>query len=420
MEVTIISLVLLGIQFISLWRDIEKGTIISIVLILVAPNIFSYSYELLGTFLLIVSWLIFKKEEIFKEPILFVDLGYVFVLLLTSVTTVLYAQKFSLGINYAGLFGLVRIFGAIFIYKLFFKTDGVKKLIKILNIVVVINFIVFIVQMTVPSSVKLFYDLYWKPSLTPLEVMLELGEFSRPFGTFGTSVYLSVLLLISTTLYFYLWITQKKSLKWLVYLGMTTLISAFSYSKTTYFGFVIIVVIELILVSVWGRWQHKWMKCTVMFIVAIVGIAVLLKMAETNRTLEYYLSYFKDPLSAFDTRYGEEGNLQDTIQVIKQYPLFGVGISAVQGEFVGDSAYYTALHDSGIVGLAIYICVSLYLLFYALKQKKVIALVLIIVYILIGTAIPIFSNYLGSLVVGIVYGMILEKRRCLYESNAVC
>lgn len=424
MTATIISAILLGTQFVFLYRNIEKGTILSIVLILVAPNFLSLSYELLGTFLLIFSWLVFRNRMVFYNLNKPIERSYLLIFCLLLTTTICYSLVHSIEFNIVGIIGLIRVFAVIFIYKVFFKKDGLKKMVKILNIVLVINFIVFIVQMTVPASVQFFYDMYWKPSLTPLDTMLEAGAFSRPFGTFGTPLYLSILLLISTSIYFYLWATQKKCTKWFIYLGMTTIISVFSYSKTTYFGFIIVILLELVLITALGKWQHMLRKIGVMIFVAVIGIAVLLKVAETDLNMQYYLSFFENPLKIFETRYGEDGNIQDVLEVVKQHPIFGVGISAIQEEFLGDSAYYGALHDCGFVGLSLYMFIYLYLIFRSWKQKNIIGVTLAIACILVGLGVPIFTNYIGSIVVGFVYGMLesgsVYNRRHIYENITVC
>src|SRR5262249_28816078 len=59
-----------------------------------------------------------------------------------------------------------------------------------------------------------------------------------------------------------------------------------------------------------------------------------------------YIMALQRPTSAFVSRYdAASGNLADAISVIREYPILGVGRSAVRGEFIGDSGYVGVLHD---------------------------------------------------------------------------
>lgn len=418
MVVSIIGLCMLAFQTIWSIKDIERGTKISIIFTLIGPNIFGFSYELISIFTLFLCWiLIDRQHRMFNTPLGLYELCALLVILSAIVMTGIYAIVADISYNVIGVLGTVRIFIAIYIYKIYFQRDGFEKLVEILVWAVLINAVAVIVQMTIPSSVNFFYDLYWKPSLTPLGAMVELGYFSRAFGTFGTPLYLSLLVLLAFAVFFYMWLTDKKWVRWAILCVISVICCYLSYSKTSYFGLVIIIALEYVMVLASKRGRSMPAKTLMLGAVFVIGIAALLVLAKDNPKLQYYLGFFKDPLSIFETRYGDEGNLQDLIEVFKEHWLFGVGVSAIRGEFVGDSAYYVALHDGGVVLLATYLILFGYMTIQAIKRKDILSITLMIVYLLIGFGTVIFTNFIGAIYIGFVLARQEQRRRNIYEEN---
>lgn len=413
-----IALCMLGVQGISLIRNLEKGTILSIIFILIGPNFFNLSYEVPATFLLIFAWLIFDRKSLFiNEKIIIVDF-YLFAILFVSVImTLISSFIYSIDFNYIGILGIVRLFGAMFLYRIFFRKNGLKKLIIIFSLVLIINAFACIIQFNFDGSVNLFYKLYWREGLTPLEEMVSIGKFSRPFGTFSTPLYLSIILLVCDALYFYLWLTEKKSLKWFIGFILSTVLSIFSYTKSVYFGYVFIILFIYIYVLFNKKFNNFFIKTSILILFSIVIMFLIIKLSFTNNTLNYYLSFFKNPLSIFETRYGEEGNLNDIIEIIKRNPFFGVGVSSIEGEFVGDSAYFDALHSTGIIGLFMYLAVPFYVLYRANKKKDILTVAFVLIYLLLGLAIPIFTNYIGSIILGYSLSQVIPKKNTCHVLN---
>lgn len=422
MVVSFVGLSMLLFQIIWTIKDIEKGTKLSIIFLLIGPNIFGISYELISVFCLLICWLLFDRQRrLINTPLGFYEKCAMLIVCSNIVMTMIYSNTYQITFNLIGILGVIRVFVAIYIYKIYFAKDGFEKLKEILIWVVMINAIVVIIQMTIPSTVNLFYKLYWKSSLTPLDTMVKLGYFSRAFGTYGTPLYLSLIVLLSFIFFFYLWLTEKKWGKWAVLCAISMICCFLSYSKTSYFGLVIIIVVEYILVLSKKRGCDITIKTGLLFLCFVVIITTLLAQAKDNLKLQYYLKFFKDPLSVFDTRYGDQGNLKELVEVFKSNWLFGVGISAIQGEFVGDSSYYVALHDGGVFLLAIYLILFGNMTIKAIRRKDIVCITIMLIYFLIGFGTVIFTNFIGAIYVGFVLARQNCKRRSMYEKNiALC
>lgn len=88
----------------------------------------------------------------------------------------------------------------------------------------------------------------------------------------------------------------------------------------------------------------------------------------------------------------------------------GVGSTVLEGEFLGDSQYVLALHDTGIVGAIITATYLLHQFVTAYQKKVITAVVLTALTIFMGIAgITLFDN------VGIVLMAFVEL--CIYQTN---
>ena len=138
----------------------------------------------------------------------------------------------------------------------------------------------------------------------------------------------------------------------------------FSLTKTFVLGFVICLlayflyrVLENLRHSPQARtnWANRLLVvCVIISAVAIIANADQLEGA-TGLPFSYYVSRtIRSPLEAFETRYKYEmvsPDYQLTYNIIQAYPLLGVGMTSMVGEFLGDSEYLVAMHDGGIVAL---------------------------------------------------------------------
>ena len=111
----------------------------------------------------------------------------------------------------------------------------------------------------------------------------------------------------------------------------------------------------------------------------------------------YYKQIF-DPLKAFESRYSISGNLIQTVQVVKENLLIGLGATLPFNELISDSFYIILLHDTGLVGGILIGWIVLKLMIFSLQQKKIFNILMIVALLMTGLSYLSVLTLMGVLV----------------------
>jgi hypothetical protein len=347
---------------------------------------------------------IFKKVSIFsfifKIPHNFVFLVLFIQLVSTVISIVLGFGEFQGSVK---LFGVIRVFLLIlFAYSLLEK----KHFNFILIAVLTVNTCVVIYQVLFPSSVHLFYNLFFKESLTPLATYKEIGSFVRCTGTFGSPINLGALSLISFSWFLGFFLNNKGSILVFLYLLMSIICGLFAVSKLSLFGIPLMIFfsfpffIKKILFK-----KFNILKISIIFILMIIISTPLLYIVINYALHKYsnlsrYLFMLNNPLQIFASRYSFENQapLIETFEVFKKFFFLGIGFTVHENEFVGDSLYISILHSGGLLGFFTLAFLFVYLLAKLYKLKDYSGFFVLISFLLSGFAFPVYFTVFNVLI----------------------
>ncbi|KIL40133.1 hypothetical protein SD70_15785 [Gordoniibacillus kamchatkensis] len=401
----IIGLIAAAINIIACIKNIKTGLMLYVIFVILLPVIkifgLTVSYEIFFFMPLLILVLV-KKSRIYINGIHSLLFLYLLLTLLSTLLTVLFNSEATLMV--LGVFGLIRSILLIVLLSLMFN-DGHEKIETIFFVVIFVNLIVVLIQMMYPQSVKVFYDLYYKEGLTPLKTYLELGRFYRGLGTFGTPIYLGILSLIIVAFTFSKFLSSRYSLKNIIAFFCSLVCGLISLTKIFLLGMLIIVVSGILLYVLLGYYKNIKSKQLLFFLFTIIMSALALNeivkySRQSGFFIDYYIEYLTKPFEAFETRYdSSSGNLINTYLTFTDHPFFGVGKTIFTNEFIGDSALITILHDTGAIGIAIYILIFMKLLILQLKDKNITGVLIIITLLLTGFAAPVLTSIFGTLAI---------------------
>lgn len=358
----------------------------------------SLSYNILA-FLPVVFYYLTKQRSIVIPNLLMLP---IFFGLQSIISTLFSFLDSGLAPNLIALFGVFR-----FVVSLILLSDIQRMekhtFHKAFFYVTLINFILSIVQITVPSSVPFFYDLYWKPSMTPLQTSLDLGRFTRAVGTFATPTVLGAYSLISFSIFYFEMRDNKFSYFNIVGVVMSVICGLLALSKIFIIGLPILLLIALFvnLLNLKKCLHINMRFWGLIILIAFLGYIIIGELEEAEIPIKWYLNYILHPLEAFDTRYNSEvgGNLVDLKIVIENNLFIGVGEVMNNNVFVGDSSFFVILYSVGIIGfsfLALYWGIILWLNLRVLKLSSSHFYVLLSL-LLIFTGANVFASPLGIL-----------------------
>lgn len=418
---TIIFILLLLILTIIIFLNEKQGIITYIVFALLSPNLhlngIQVSFEILA-FFLVFSTLLLKKSQIFSLykhwPYRQWIWIYFSLIIISSLIAVL---KYNSAISWIAIFGYFRLICIIYMLHYVFREKPEKRLDNIFSPILITNFIVSIIQLTIPSSVQLFYDFYYKESLTPLREVLSLGYFNRAYGTFGTPVLLGVFALLSFAVYLGYYVEKQPcrflSLKILVSVSCGLI----ALSKTAILGIPILVIIVFLL-SLFGVTKTKNKKALIIpFLVIGVFYFVVNLLKNAGFAISWYIGFLSRPFDAFGTRYSVgTGILTETYQIINENLILGVGPTPIGNAFVGDSMYVNILYTSGTVGILIFFGILIPAIFTNLIKRNVTGLLCSVAILLGGLAAPIHLNIISVSLIAYIFSRAESSRISLvYE-----
>lgn len=269
---------------------------------------------------------------------------------------------------------------------------------KVMGTVIIINAVCSVMQMMNMVPVQTFYDLYYKESMKPLLSQLELGYFNRAYGTMGSPVMLGGISALTYTFYLVIYIAGKYDIKRnTLKMLASALCGLFALSKTAILAIPIMTAYAIVMCILTDGKQKIKGLLKIIVIIAVVGTVLYFLipwMEKQELAIMWYLKYLTEPFKAFSTRYdSDSGILAETIEIIKDNIIFGVGHATFDGVFIGDSSYVVLLYRTGIVGLVSYFLPYVSALFISLKDKDFVRSALVVVFLLIATGSSLHLSY---------------------------
>lgn len=415
---TIVFILLLLILMIVAFLNEKKGIIIYVIFSLLSPNLhlsgMQVSFEIVAFFLIFLI-LIFKRSQIFS---LYKNWPhrqwvwiYFFLIIISSLIAVI---KYDSTISWIGIFGYFRVICIIYMLQYVFRENPERQLDNIISPILTVNLIVSIIQLAMPSSVQLFYDLYYKDSMTPLKEVLGLGYFNRAYGTFGTPVLLGVFALFSFAVYLGYYVEKKPCRFLTLKILMAVSCGLIALSKTAILGMPTLVITVFVL-GIFGFIKIKNKKILIIpFLIIGIGYFMVDLLEKAGFAISWYIRFLKHPFEAFGTRYDAgTGILTETYEIINQNLILGVGPTPIGDAFVGDSMYISILYMSGIIGLFLFLGILISAIVINLIEKDTIAVLCGLVILLGGLAAPIDLSIISAPLIAYIFSkveLIREER----------
>ncbi len=397
----------------------KKSILIYVIGNFIAPVIRVGGIELsfnLWCFPIIFFIYLFNRRNIILKKGALNLIPYFFIyLILAMITSVIYGGSISLATIYA----TIR-----FILTINFVLDAwegelIAFVDKTLTVVLFLNFICSVLQMTSIAPVEFFYNLYYKKSFTPLQTQMDLGYFNRAYGTTGSPVLLGGIVALAYAFYFSIFVSGENKVKSSVFKIIECIICGIlSLSKTAILA-IPITTVYILVVKMFTMRIKDFLKIIVLIFIGVIGLLLLMQwMQKENYAIMWYLNYLTDPLKALETRFNSDsGFLVGTIEIIKKHLLFGVGDATFEGAFIGDSTYVVLLYNVGLVGLVTYLlpyCFELFKAIYYLDVLKS-SLIITLLLIAVGSSLHVAYWIIPFVVIIFDYSEKESKNECNIE-----
>ncbi|TGY42349.1 hypothetical protein E5347_09010 [Clostridium sartagoforme] len=297
--------------------------------------------------------------------------------------------------------------------------------IKIISIVTILNLLAILYQVFFPSEAyNIFSELYSSNTANYYKQDTSLwgkggfynGRYTRYFGLFENPMSLACYSLIAIS-YVITKISSRLINKKLctILLIILLYIGFMSTTKTFILGIVLLFIFLAVLqMADKSNKKIKLLTITLImlaFILTIVFYSEIYNLLfEYNPSLAYYFSYLKDPVSAFNTRFGSlngDGSLSYVFKIMNENPLIGVGPTSVNGEIVGDNAYVVLIHNGGLIALVTIVGYYMRHLFNSFRFRDTTTTLLILTTLIVSMGMPILTG--GNLTLFIIYYLCIEK-----------
>lgn len=271
-----------------------------------------------------------------------------------------------------------------------FKDTMLVEISKMVRWLLILNTLAIIFQMINPTAAnnvlsQLLNETgnYW---LSAMQV--GTNKFNRNFGIFGLPLSMGIFCLFAIT---YMLLIDKDTGKGTKILCCAAAIfgGITAASKTCIFGTLVL----LFLISVKSLIQKKMTPKGLLIGGVIVGVLILLvtfseQIADlvsdlfgANAARPFEFMNFDNYQRIFVSRFSaDRGNLiaGGTLDVVKRYFLFGVGVSSLEDEPVMDNAVLVILHSGGLLCLSIVVFYYIRLLWNNRKDANCLLAVLIV------------------------------------------
>lgn len=392
-------------------QNLRAGLVFYFILAIVFPNArlagLAISYEILAFPLLAFIWIYLHIRRPVEIPSAWMLIGVYFILLLFS-------SWFSL-VRYSALPSLASLFYQVRFALLFlmgWKVLDRRTIEKIFAIVLMINLVGAVIQYLVPSSVNLFFQLYSKASQTSLATFQKQGFVSRALGTMTSPVYLGALALMGLAIFWGKILSGQRGKYRILPFAVAFIVGVLSLTKTFILGTAIILFFGLILKSISKvytmtitgnvlRLRIRTITSTfvILAIMATITIWGIRFLDQSGYPVFWYFAHLVKPLEAFSPRASSEGAITSLVPVIIENPLLGVGLTQIHEEFIGDSAYFVVLHDSGFVGALILLLFFAMIMGQSIRRYDISGILAVGTVLIVGFAYPVFFRTYSLLII---------------------
>ena len=196
MSGNIVFIILYLIYIVGLVKKNDLGILYFLIFSVLSPALKlgnnAFTFEMVAFIPFILAYVI---RGVKKERKIFFFLIYFLIYIVSTIIATVFLQG---SIQIIPIIGMIR-----YVMELYILIGALKRNFslfeKTISTVMLIELITTIIQFTIPRSTILFYQWYYRESLTPLIEPLERGRFVRGFGTFGTPVIFGVYSLLAFT-----------------------------------------------------------------------------------------------------------------------------------------------------------------------------------------------------------------------------
>ena len=320
---------------------------------------------------------------------------------LMVLSTILGTTRYGTGVDLIRFQGLVRFLVLLGLTRELLDRETIE---RVLVVVLTSNAAIGLAQLLLPGMGQLTFRLYGRASQAVLQRYALEGLIPRASGTFSSPVILGSVALLALSIAWTRILTgsRQRRHRWLMITAALT--GILSLTKTFLIG-APVVLLGGFLISpfVAGmrpmRFRPRTFALTLGAAVAAVGLAVWTGgfLNRLGFNVAYYVAYLAHPTEALTSRYGPGGTLGAAVRIILANPVFGVGMTSVEGEFLGDSTYTLLLHSTGLIG-AIVAALGLALVVQQLRRRRRSAdFVVLGALLLAGVGLPIVFSFVGAL-----------------------
>jgi len=399
------ALLALPVLALNLWvtiRDPRRGVFLfaGLALLLPHPSLLGYSvpYEMLGLPAILVAAAFVRRR--LRHPRVHVLVATYLALVLLA--TVVGSTTQAAALSPIRVLGFVR---ALVLLGLFVETFDRRGIETLLLVVLGVNAVLGAMQLVVPGGAGLTQRLYGREGASVLEHYVEWGEIPRATGSFSTPLILGAMALFGLAMAWARMLVDEADAthRWLLLAaGIAGLVSI---TKTFILGAPIVLVGGLAIRAVQraraGSLQVRSVITVGGVFVAVAGVlaAAGLYLESLGLPVGYYLSYLTEPLTAFTNRYGPGGQMEEAARVIGDNLVFGVGLTSVRGEFLGDSLYVAQLHRTGLIGALFALAVVALLARRNVAAGRTMSLLVLLALLLTGTAIDVVFKLPGAIAI---------------------
>jgi len=388
-------------------RNLTAGIAAYVVLALVLPHPEiagrGIAYEILALPLVLVAVVVRRPRLAHPKFHLFLGAYLAAVILSTIIGTTTYGT----GVEFIRFQGLVRF---LLLLSLARELLGRVRIEWILLTVIAINAAMGLAQLLLPGMGRLFFRLYGRSSQAVLERYALEDVIPRASGTFSSPVILGSVALLALAVAWAALLAERpeRRYRWLlVFAGLAGIVSL---TKTFLLGAPLVLAGGLLLSLAAHRGRplrFKPRSAAISFAALLVagGLVVWVGgvLGGLGFNVSYYLSFLVDPRAALATRYGTGGLLGGTVDVIAANPVFGVGMTRVQGEFLGDSTYTLLLHSTGLIGAALAAFGFTSVVQTIIRRGKRTDLLVLGALLAAGVGLPILFSLPGALAVAYLF-----------------
>lgn len=401
--------------FIFIQRVRRGESLIGIVLTasLVLPDIYGIEITNVILFMIIgAAWIVVRKKQkiVVSQEVLLYVAAYGGMLLWQFIAWSLHNRADLLS-ELRSSFAVLKyplLIVALYIYDV--QREGKrreceKEIYRTITIMNILNVIACIVQKANKDLALKFFGSWCSYSAFHMEELSNASKYYRAYGLWESAMSLGIYALISVAFLFYCGDIRKKQINWYLNLGMSLLLGIVSLTKTFFLGMVVLLIMESMIYfgAFLSKIREKRMEKRDVFgivgvllggIVLTIGIQSVYEWSTSGWTyLHYYLGFLYDPLRAFSTRLSPDGTLWDTIKVIQEHWLMGVGLIPVGQEFVGDNAYAVLLHAGGIVAFLVIVGMYVWWMIRCVQSSQTKMAIVLLIWLLCGFSLPIFIAY---------------------------